>query len=464
MKHLTLIILSLLFISCGLSQTSEDDFIERVPPESVHIDPQWITKLTSDIQTNKIQNVHGLLIIKDDKLICEEYFGDFDRDRLQYTASVSKSFASALFGIAVDQGYFDDDIPAVLNKPVAELFPEYEKTIQRDRAKQGLQLKHILSMSAGFEWDEHTYPYSDTRNDCNRLNRSNDPMNFLFERMLVQKPGEAFYYNGGLSLCLSYLIEQYSDMSVVQFAEKYLFGPLDINDYQWETVANGLVDTDGGLHLKPIDQAKFGYLFLNKGNWKGQQIVSEEWVYRSTEMHIKNQNMPDYAYQWWGGHYLYANKPYSMYMASGHGGQKIVVMPDFNLVVVITQQVFNNPFGDLNFIVIMSEYILPAITNTQSKDQILEIHADQLRKYEGHYVLGNNIEFIDILVKDHSLIGVSNDGQTNTFIPVAENIFKTRIMDLIDLEIQFERDVSGNVVGLKTGFAFTDKYYHKQRQ
>lgn len=447
--------------SCRNKQAYEKTFLEKGLPESVNVNPELVNKLISDIDSNKIKNIHGLLIIKDNTLITEEYFDDFNRDRLQYSASVSKSFASTLLGIAIDKGYFGGDISTVLNKRVSELFSEFEGTINKDSAKNELKLKHILSMTAGFEWDEHTYPYTDSRNDCNRINNNDNPMKFLFERKLIQKPGKEFYYNGGLSLSISYLIEKYTNMRVDKFAEKFLFEPLGIDDYQWETHANGLVDTDGGLHLKPIDQAKLGYLFLNNGAWKNQQIVSNEWAAISTQMHKKNDNMPDYAYQWWGGNYGANNQTYFMYMASGHGGQKIVVIPQFKTVIVITQQVFNNQFGDLNFIAIMSDYILPALINKNPNSGSFSLNREQLSKYQGHYVSDDPNEFLDFNIRDNALIGVSSDGQTNIFIPVSENIFRTRIMDLFDLYVKFINDPYGNIVSVKSDFAFQHKHFNK---
>jgi len=461
MKNLILIITTLIFASCGNSQTHEKTFLEVSLPQAVKVNPKLVHNLISDIRSKKIKNIHSLIIIKDNKLITEEYFGGFNRDELHYSASVSKSFASALLGIAIDKGFFDGDIQTVLNKNVAKLFPKYAEIILQDSLKKDLTLKHILSMTAGFEWDEHTYSYSDSRNDCNRINNSSDPMKFLFERKLIRNPGLDFYYNGGLSLSLSYLLEKYTNMSVDNFANEYLFKQLGIDDYQWDNLANGLIDTDGGLHLKPIDQAKLGYLFLNNGIWNNQQIVSKEWVTTSTKMHIKNTDMPDYAYQWWGGNYGALNQTYFIYMASGHGGQKIVVIPKFNAVVVVSQQVFNNQFGDLNFLAIMSDYLLPALSNIKPNDRTTHIPVDQLTKYEGHFVLENNSEFIDIKVKDKTLMGISSDGQENIFIPVFENIFKTRVMDLIDIYIEFIVDSSGKIESIDSDFAFTQKRYHK---
>ena len=463
MKNLILIITVMLFASCANSQKNENVFIERAKLAQVNVDANTINNLISNIKENKLQNIHSILIIKDDKLVTEEYFGDFNQDRLQYTASVSKSFASTLLGITIDKGFFGDDIENVLNKNVSELFPKYSDIIKKDSMKANLKLKHILSMSAGFEWDEHTLPYSDGRNDCIRINNSNDPMKFLFERKLIHKPGTEFYYNGGLSLSISYLIQKYTKMSVDKFAEKYFFKPLNITNYEWTKVENGLIDTDGGLHLKPIDQAKLGYLFLNNGVWEGNQVVSKEWVEISTTMHIENNDMPNYGYQWWGGNFGVLNKTYPMYLASGHGGQKIVVIPEFNTVVVITQQVFNNQFQDINFFAIMSDYIIPAIEKDKKiNNSTVTLTQRQLEKYVGHYKLDRGDEYIEFKIENNSLIGYSSDGQKNAFIPTSENIFKTRVMDLIDIYIEFSKGVSGDIESITSDFAFQHKAYKKQ--
>lgn len=461
MRCLLLIATLIILTSCGSSQTNDNIFIDKGNPEKVGIDAERIKDLIAAIKDGKIKNIHGLLLIKDNYLIAEEYFGDFNRNQLHYTASVSKSFASALLGIAIDKGFFNDNIQTVLNKNVATLFPEYANLIEQDSLKRNLKLKHILSMTAGFDWDEHTYPYSDNRNDCNRINNSRDPMKFLFARKLIHKPGTEFYYNGGLSLSISYLLSRSTKMRVDKFAEKYLFKTLDIKNYQWERVANGLIDTDGGLHLKPIDQAKLGYLFLNKGLWKNHQAISGDWINTSTQMHRVNQNMPDYGYQWWGGDFGVKNQTVSMYMASGHGGQKIVVIPSFNVVVVISQQVFDNQFGDLNFIAIMSDYILPALMNQKPTNKLTPNEIKDLHIYEGHFVLEDKSEFIEFKVINNTLVGFSSDGQENTFTLISDHLFKTRVMDLIDIYIKFIPDPSSKIEGLKSHFAFTNKTFYK---
>ena len=455
-SNLTLVfITTLFFISCAKSASPPKSFLQKVSPEESGMNPQKLAALVSDVKSGKIQNIHGLLIIKDDKLVVEEYFGGYKRDDLHYSASVSKSFASALLGIAIDKGYFNGDIPTVLDRTGQKLFPEYADVINKDSLKSGLKLKHILSMTAGFEWDEHTFPYTDHRNDCNRINRSREPMQFLFERRLVHRPGEEFYYNGGLSLSISYLIEKYTGMSVLQFAERYLFAPLDIEDYRWDAVENGLTDTDGGLHLKPIDQAKLGCLFLNKGRWRGKQVVSEAWVNASTKMHVDNSDQPDYGCQWWGGDFQCQGTTRPSFFASGHGGQKVIVFPDDNLIVVIAQQVFDNPFGHLNFIAILDNYIIPALAGQGEQEEAGSPAAD-LTAYNGRYFSENRSEFINVESDGDKLILTSSNGDRNEFYPVGEQTFKARILDLLDVRVNFILDESGRATTLRSRFGYRD--------
>jgi len=464
MKTIVLVSLLLLSATCGNTQVNDKPFINKALPADVGVNPEFLNNLISDIQAEKIQNIHGLLIIKEDKLITEEYFWGYSEVELHYTASVSKSFASTLLGIAIDRGFFEGDIQTVLNRDVSELFPEYADIIAKDSLKEALKLKHFLTMTAGFEWDEHSYPYSDSRNDCNQVNSDDDPMKFLFDRRVISEPGSQFYYNGGLSLAISYLIEEYTNMRVDRFAEKYLFKPLGIDEYRWDKVANGLIDTDGGLHLKPIDQAKLGYLFLKQGTWGDQQIVSKEWVKEITQVQHRNAGMPDYSYQWWCGDFYAMNNAYFTYFASGHGGQIVLVLPEFDLVVVINQQVFSNPLGELNFIAILSDYILPALTGIVASGDIVSMPRKDLTKLEGHYTSDNSNEFMDIVAEEGRLLLSSSDGQQNEFYPVAENIFVARILDILNVQIEFVNDKNKQTVTIHTNFGYQNKQLSRPYQ
>ena len=458
---LTLVILSF-SASCGGNLDISQPFLPYATPEEQGMNPELLTELVADVKREKLKNIHSLIVIKDDKIILEEYFNGYRRSDLHYSASVTKSFASVLLGIAIDQGYFNGNIEAVLNRPVRDLFPEYADVIDKDSLKRELKLKHILSMTAGFEWDEHTYPYTDRRNDCNRINNSQDPMRFLFERKLIYQPGEVFYYNGGLSLSISYLIEEYTGMSVVEFAEKYLFKPLGIEKYRWDEVANGLTDTDGGLHLTPLDQAKLGYLFLQNGRWVGQQIVSEEWVVKSTTLTVDNADQPDYGYQWWGGNFYSRDTFYRTFFASGHGGQKVIVFPEHDLILVIAQQVFNNPLGHLNFIAVMANYVVPALSTAPSvKENTISLTAAELQRYTGTYFSEDRTEFVEVTSDGNSLTLTGSNGDSNDFYPLGDHSFKTRVLDLLDIKVTFVTDERGTVSALQSKFWYKNLQFYK---
>jgi len=226
-------------------------------------------------------------------------------------------------------------------------------------------------------------------------------------------------------------------------------------------VFNGLIDTDGGLHLRPIDQAKLGYLFLQKGRWRGRQLVSEEWVSASTKMHVDNTDQPDYGYQWWGGDFHYQDKTYRTYFASGHGGQKVIVFPDYNLIVVISQQVFDNPLGDLNFIAILDNYIIPALSGQQKQETVISLTAADLNNYIGRYFSEDRSEFIDVESDGNKLILTSSNGDRNEFYPVGEQTFTARILDLVNVRVKFGVDENGRATTLQSKFGYKDLQFSK---
>lgn len=461
MKSIIPFLFAFLFTSCGNCQGNQVYSFKKTSPVEVQMHPNPIDRLVTDIESEKVRNIHGLYIIKDDRLVTEAYFNGHKRQELHYVASVTKSFASALLGIAIDQGYFGSDIPTVLNQKVSELFPEYATIILQDSSKSDLRLRHILSMTAGFEWDEHTHPYTDSRNDCNRINNSQDPMKFLFEKKLVHTPGSDFYYNGGLSLSISWLIQKYTGMRVDQFAEKHLFKALGIKNYQWERVEGGLSDTDGGLHLTLADQAKLGYLFLKGGKWQGRQIVSEEWVRETVHVQQLNAGMPDYGYQWWCGEFHAMGRKFNTYMASGHGGQKVLVLPDYNTVVVIAQQVFHNDYGDLNFLAILSDYIIPSLTEEIHVNDRIVLSRNELEKYEGRYLSECEEEYIDAMAGDGHLILNSSNGEQNEIIAINDLLFAARIMELLTVQIEFLTGEDDKISGFSSRFGYSEREFWK---
>lgn len=238
---------------------------------------------------------------------------------------------------------------------VSALFPEYSD-IFTNPEKDAIRLKHLLTMTAGLSWDESTFPYTDARNDHVAMNRSDDPVRYVFERQFVASPGTKFAYSSGISIALGEVVHKVSGLRADRFAEQNLFKPLGISDYLWLKYPNGVVQTGGGLYLRPRDMAKIGYLFLNGGRWQGKQIVSERWIREST-----TQQAPDreYGYQWWLGRLRAGDRTVVTYGAQGRGGQFILVLPELQIVAVFTGWNDGNGLGEQPFDM-LQRFVLPA--------------------------------------------------------------------------------------------------------
>jgi CubicO group peptidase (beta-lactamase class C family) len=225
-----------------------------------------------------------------------------------------------LIGIALDKGLIEG-----LDVKASALFPEYPDAFE-DAGKQAITLRHLLTMTAGMQWDEWTYPYTDDRNDHVGLARSPDPVRYGLMLPMVAEPGKSFAYNSGISIALGQVVRNVSGVTVEEFAAEHLFGPLGIEHWFWYAYPNGAYQTGGGLHLCPRDMTAFGQMFLDGG----RGIVSSGWVEESTR---KQAPDADYGYQWWPA--AVDADPWH-YSALGRGGQSITVIPSLRSVVVFT--------------------------------------------------------------------------------------------------------------------------------
>lgn len=303
---------------------------------SAGLDTASIRNMLGKVEDGTYKNIHSILLVRNGKLVVEEYFSGHEEDGRpqmyqQNTRhgihSATKSVNSILIGIAIDRHLISG-----VDAKLSELFPEYAGILAAS-GKDAIRLKHLLSMTAGLSWDEESHPYTDPRNDHVAMNRSADPIRYVLTRPLVTQPGTKFAYSSGISIVLGELIHKVSGLRADKFAERYLFNPLGITDYVWLKYPNGVIQTGGGLYLRPRDMARIGYLFLNGGRWNGAQIVSEGWVREST-----TQQAPDgaYGYQWWLGHLRAGVQTVATYAAQGRGGQYILVFPNLKLVAVFT--------------------------------------------------------------------------------------------------------------------------------
>jgi CubicO group peptidase (beta-lactamase class C family) len=350
-----------------------DDGWKTASAESLGVDPGRLAALTATIRAWPELGVHAIVIERDGRLIYEEYFDGFDekwgeplgrvrmtRDSMHDLRSITKSVVSALAGVAVAAG----DIKS-LDQPVVEWFPEYPELNNAERRR--VTLDHLLSMTSGMDWNENV-PYNDPRNDEIRMMRDQAPLRYALSRPFVAEPGSAHNYNGGLTQVMAAVIQRATRTSIKEYARTELFEPLGITEFEWLGDVAGMPSAASGLRLRARDAAKFGSLYLHRGQWNGRAILPADWIQLSTRRHVRlparagDPGESGYAYFWWYSCFPAAGGQVEVRTAIGNGQQRIFVLPGLNMVVTIYAGRYNDfTTGSTLGTRILLEHVIPAV-------------------------------------------------------------------------------------------------------
>jgi CubicO group peptidase (beta-lactamase class C family) len=304
-------------------------------PEQQGMDAQPLAQMVEAIKKQGL-NVDSVLVIRHGTIVSENYFTN-GQDDPHVLYSCTKSFVSALVGIAIAQGAIKG-----VDQPVLSFFPG-RTFAQDDARKQAMTLDNLLTMTSGLDWTEGDPAIF-------QLMRSTDWIQFMLDKPIVAEPGQRFNYCTGCSFILSAIVQGTTGTTTLDFAKTNLFEPLGIVNPRWETGSGGIVNGGWGLWLTSRDMAKLGYLYLNGGVWDGRQVVPAEWVKTSVQKHVTTGERLDYGYQWWVYPALDA------YTARGRGGQLIFVVPRLDMVVVFTATMD----GDGALLDLIEKYIVSA--------------------------------------------------------------------------------------------------------
>ncbi|MCO7227140.1 serine hydrolase [Pleionea sp. CnH1-48] len=369
--------LSLMLISCGSNESTPpysykepaqiNDGWQTAHLNELNLDDALLSQMMNNIN-QKVQNfkhIDSVLIAKNGRLIFHEEV----RTQLDFTDnwasnqdvslhvmnSVTKSFVSALVGIAIEQGHI-----ANVDVMVHDYFQHKFPVANWDNEKAAITLKNWLTMRHGYVWDEWDVSYFEPTNLNAQMNASADPIQFLLDRPMTTTPGTTFAYSTGVSFGLGRLVQLATGQPLTRFMENNLLRPLDINKYTaW--YLDGQIHTGSALYLTTRDMAKLGQLYLNKGVWNGQRILSESWVDESIVKHVDNGNR-GYGYQWWMSEYRVDGRIYESYSAQGLGGQYIFVYPELDAIVAFTGSAYTDEeLSQRNLRLVLEQYILPAI-------------------------------------------------------------------------------------------------------
>jgi len=216
------------------------------------------------------------------------------------------------------------------------------------------------------------------------MTNSDNWLRFTLDHKLVEPPGKRFNYAGGMTVLLGEIVSRASGQDLGGVAERYLFQPLGIHIEGWHRSRHGTVNAQGGLFLRPRDMAKIGQLMLDKGTWQGNRIVSEAWVEATLQKRVTAEFGWGYGYQWRLGQAVIGDQLIDLFFAAGRGGQHIIVVPDQRLVAVFTAQPIDNPGGHNRNLIMMADYVLPAVAGA-TMSRLALADANEFARYAGRY-------------------------------------------------------------------------------
>lgn len=327
-----------------------DDWPSATPSEA-GLDVTRIMDLVQRARGGQYGRIASLLVVRDERLVVEEYFNGWSAERSHTLQSVTKSVTALLTGIAVQSGQL------ALNDRVTRYFPQYEP-IPADSRKQAVTVGDLLTMRSGLDWNESNYSGSPLQ----RLNECQcDWLRFVLDWPMRDGPGTRWEYISGNTILLAGVVGAATGRRLDLFAAATLFAPLHITGENWvRGLPDGLPHAGGGLYLKPRDMAKLGVVILDQGRWQGRTIVQPEWTGLITSRvtpGVRNWagHSFDYGYGWW----ITSDGGRDVIAASGAMGQWILVVPSARLVVVATSDDDSRFTAPVEF---LSSHVLPSVT------------------------------------------------------------------------------------------------------
>jgi hypothetical protein len=385
MKRLALLVLSSLMAFSACQRGEDYDYVYSPPPaladgietaalESVGMRPGPLRAMMDRINGTADHRIHDILVLKNDRLVFEEYFPGFafvwnqpgsdgawmeyNRETDHFMASVSKSVTSVVAGCAVRQGLLPD-----LDRRVLDYYPEYGDILTG--RKRDITLRHLITMTSGLDFDENTYPYTDPRNDIAQMLMADDPIRFVLAKPLTSAPGSLFFYNSGTTNVLAAIVAKAAGMGFLDFANQELFDPLNTQGGVWHACASGDTFASGGLFLRPRELAKIGLLFLNDGHWQGRELITPSWIADSQQERVAVRGFPAdfgraYGYLWWIREFRHEGTSRRCFFAAGWGDQYMFIIPSLDMIIL-----FNCGNCQVNARIspfeLVEEYILAAL-------------------------------------------------------------------------------------------------------
>jgi len=310
-----------------------------------------IAHLLKLIQETSPNDFRGLVVIKDNKLVLEEYYNTYWRNTIHDIRSAGKSVTALLLGIALKEGLVKN-----LEQDVYSFFP-VSKYPHINKGYKNITLRHLLTMASGLDATDNPQTAGHVVNWIAR----DDWKDYLLQVSQTSKAGSAWVYADINPLIIAAIIEQTSGLSLKEYAKQKLFDPLGIEQFYWYTNAANQTGAAGNLYLSTLDFAKLGLLVLNKGLWKNTQLIDSDYIkslsIKSFDLKDNNPYSDAYGLLWYTSQRTFGGKKIDYMFASGNGGNQLIVIPEKEIVIALTSSAYGQGYGHGRSYNIMSKIL-----------------------------------------------------------------------------------------------------------
>lgn len=341
----------------GTVSASADDAVNGWSRSTDAYDEARMAALDRAIEAEEYRSINSVVVIKDGRLLLDRYYNGATRDSTHNPRSVSKTFASAVLGIAIAGGHIES-----VHQPLSDFY-DLERYENYSPAKASVTLRDLLTMSSGF--DGFDFAAGSPGNEENMYPQPNWVEWTLNLPMASDRdPGDEWRYFTAGVVILGDILNRRLPGGLENFAHEHLFGKLGISNYEWQHTPQRVANTAGGTQLTPLDFAKFGELYRNGGRWQGESVMPQDWVRESMRPLIET-TVPGnrYGYLWWHKRYDVGDRDYPVAYCTGNGGNKIFVFDDLPLVVVVTASAYGQRYMHSQVDEIMTRYVIPSVAS-----------------------------------------------------------------------------------------------------
>lgn len=318
-------------------------------------DKKKIKYLKGAIDEGVFKKINSIIVLKEGKILIEEYFNGENRNSLHDPRSVGKSFSSTMTGIAIDEGFIKSDTQTLNDFYKLDQFQNFSQS------KENATIKDLLTMSSGFDGNDEV---DNSIGNEENMYPTQDWVKFTLDLPYQDSLKENWHYFTAGVILLGDILNKSVPNGLEKYADDKLFKPLGITNYKWQYTPQNIPNTAGGIQMNALDFAKYGQLYKNFGTWNGQQILNKDWVEKTftKQKQIIGRDNEYYGYLFWNKTFSANNRNYEAFYCAGNGGNYILIFKNEPLVIVITASAYGQYYAHSQVAEMLTKYILPSVS------------------------------------------------------------------------------------------------------